>query len=358
MDAVRTAHRLTGEPVTILYRRTRHEMPAAEEELQGALDEGNVLEELVSPVEIVRDARAASSASGACATRSATGRAGRAPFAGRPSRQRVLRPVRLGRRRGRPTSRTGLPRRQPRRPPRGRRRAGGRRRRVAQVPRAVYAGGDVVIEPGSIISACADGRRAAEAICAHLGIRFAQPAWRRPALSADDIVELKGVRGRRLPQVQAGHTAPARPSDVRVDRIDDDRSRGADRGAALRPVHHVLRQVRRGVPEPGELHVHDEARRLAAACALRAGAGFGGGVSGADRGVPRRAGSPDSPRGRLLQRVRQLPDVLRAPAAGRTPTSRDCSWTARSSRRRRATPSTSKAPPSGAAKTAGKAASP
>ncbi len=29
MDAVRTAQRFTGEPVTLLYRRTRHEMPAA-----------------------------------------------------------------------------------------------------------------------------------------------------------------------------------------------------------------------------------------------------------------------------------------------------------------------------------------
>ena len=40
-------------------------------------------------------------------------------------------------------------------------------------PEGVYAGGDVVVEPGSIISACADGRRAAEAICEHLGVTFA-----------------------------------------------------------------------------------------------------------------------------------------------------------------------------------------
>jgi len=56
MDATRTSQRFTGNPATILYRRTRHEMPAAEEELEGALEEGNILEELVAPVEVLRDA--------------------------------------------------------------------------------------------------------------------------------------------------------------------------------------------------------------------------------------------------------------------------------------------------------------
>ncbi len=55
MDAVRTAQRFTGRPVTILYRRTRREMPAAEEEIEGALEEGNILEELVSPLEVLRE---------------------------------------------------------------------------------------------------------------------------------------------------------------------------------------------------------------------------------------------------------------------------------------------------------------
>ena len=69
MDAVRTAQRLTGDPVTILYRRTRHEMPAAAEELDGALEEGNVLEELVAPRRGPPRATAGSSGSDACATR-------------------------------------------------------------------------------------------------------------------------------------------------------------------------------------------------------------------------------------------------------------------------------------------------
>jgi len=54
MDAARTVQRLTGNPVTVLYRRTRAEMPAEEEELVDLLEEGNVLKELVSPKRVIR----------------------------------------------------------------------------------------------------------------------------------------------------------------------------------------------------------------------------------------------------------------------------------------------------------------
>ncbi|MCJ7802896.1 MAG: FAD-dependent oxidoreductase, partial [Candidatus Marinimicrobia bacterium] len=54
MDAVRTAKRIVGKSgeVTILYRRTRKEMPAEDAEIQAALDEGVKLIELVSPLKI------------------------------------------------------------------------------------------------------------------------------------------------------------------------------------------------------------------------------------------------------------------------------------------------------------------
>lgn len=54
MDAARTAIRLVGKNgiVTILYRRTRKEMPAEDAEIQAALNEGVKLIELVSPVSI------------------------------------------------------------------------------------------------------------------------------------------------------------------------------------------------------------------------------------------------------------------------------------------------------------------
>ena len=54
MDAARTARRLGGN-VTIVYRRTRSEMPARVEELHHALEEGIQLKVLRSPYEFVGD---------------------------------------------------------------------------------------------------------------------------------------------------------------------------------------------------------------------------------------------------------------------------------------------------------------
>ncbi len=54
MDAARTARRLGGH-VTIVYRRTRAEMPARVEELEHALEEGIELAVLRSPVEFAGD---------------------------------------------------------------------------------------------------------------------------------------------------------------------------------------------------------------------------------------------------------------------------------------------------------------
>lgn len=52
IDAARTALRLGSKNVTIIYRRTRAEMPAAEEEINGALEEGIHLEYLAAPGKI------------------------------------------------------------------------------------------------------------------------------------------------------------------------------------------------------------------------------------------------------------------------------------------------------------------
>ena len=55
MDAARAAKRLVGKDgeVTVLYRRTRKEMPAASEEVQAMLDEGIKLVELAAPERVV-----------------------------------------------------------------------------------------------------------------------------------------------------------------------------------------------------------------------------------------------------------------------------------------------------------------
>jgi len=54
MDAARTARRLGGN-VTIVYRRTRSEMPARVEELEHAIEEGIALKVLVAPSEFLGD---------------------------------------------------------------------------------------------------------------------------------------------------------------------------------------------------------------------------------------------------------------------------------------------------------------
>ena len=60
MDACRTAIRLGAENVYIIYRRTKAEMPANEEEITESEEEGVIFRYLVTPIEIIeRDGRAA-----------------------------------------------------------------------------------------------------------------------------------------------------------------------------------------------------------------------------------------------------------------------------------------------------------
>ncbi len=52
IDAARSALRVGAKHVDIVYRRTRQEMPAIREEIEEALEEGVVLHELVSPLQL------------------------------------------------------------------------------------------------------------------------------------------------------------------------------------------------------------------------------------------------------------------------------------------------------------------
>lgn len=53
MDAARTALRIGAEKVSIIYRRGREEMPARQEEIHHAVEEGIALELLTNPVEML-----------------------------------------------------------------------------------------------------------------------------------------------------------------------------------------------------------------------------------------------------------------------------------------------------------------
>jgi len=52
IDSARCALRLGARDVTILYRRSRHEMPASDEEIEAALEEGVKIEYLVAPLQV------------------------------------------------------------------------------------------------------------------------------------------------------------------------------------------------------------------------------------------------------------------------------------------------------------------
>jgi putative selenate reductase len=70
--------------------------------------------------------------------------------------------------------------------------------------RAVYAGGDAVRGPATIVEACADARCAAAAICAELGIAFQAPEAVRPPVDVEAMAAIARNRARR-----AGREGPA-----------------------------------------------------------------------------------------------------------------------------------------------------
>lgn len=202
MDAVRTSQRLTGNPTTIVYRRTRAEMPASPEELAAALEEGNELLERTAPVRVVRD-----EAGGVVALECLRNKLGEPGPDGR--RKPVAIPgsefqipcdtviIAVGQNpdfsflEGSVVTVCS---------------AGGiavdHTTASTDVP-GVYAGGDVAgAGPESIIAACGDGRRAAEAICWQFGVPFDQPPARKARLSAEEIIQVKHVRATKAPQVK------------------------------------------------------------------------------------------------------------------------------------------------------------
>ncbi len=211
MDAARTAKRLTEGRVTIVYRRTRKEMPADEEEVEAVFTEGIDVEELVTPRRIVLEEGrvvALECVRNKLGEPEEDGR--RRPVAVEGSEFRMTAEegrglqvvVAIGQRpdiafldesgvRGAADETISVV------PETGR--VVGLDQPLAEGGR-VYAGGDVVRGPATIIKACGDGERAARAICERLGVAFSRPRVELPTLSAEEIVKVKGVRARRKGQ--------------------------------------------------------------------------------------------------------------------------------------------------------------
>jgi putative selenate reductase len=200
MDAVRVALRIPGvEEVSLLYRRTRDEMPADREEIGEALSEGGKLLELAQP-EAARDGRLVVRRM-RLGDRDASGRRSPLPSEesfeldcdllvealgeacdaallggfgialgkdGRPLIDRATQAAAPG------PATAGLPLY-----------AGGR-------PLSVYVGGDAARGPASIITGCADGKRAALDILAKAGLDGRVSLYAAPAPDPSTLA----IRGR------------------------------------------------------------------------------------------------------------------------------------------------------------------
>ncbi|MCX7974319.1 MAG: NAD(P)-binding protein [Candidatus Aminicenantes bacterium] len=185
IDAARTALRLGAKEVTILYRRTRKEMPAEEAEIRAAEEEGVKIKYLIAPIEVL-------------------GKEGKICGV-RCIRMELGEPDSSGRRRPVPvkgsehdlafdtlliavsqapeidfisdktpfkTTRWGTLEVNP--------------ETLETNIKGVFAGGDVVLGPATVIAAISDGKRAAEAIDKYL--------------NGEPLVDFKTHRAKKLPR--------------------------------------------------------------------------------------------------------------------------------------------------------------
>ncbi len=164
IDSARSALRLGAEEVTILYRRTAEEMPASFEEVIQTIDEGVKIEYLVNPVRI---SKAGDSLEVECirmrlGTIDASGRRRPEPIEGSEYTMTFDNVIEaIGQQPDLPEQ-FGLP-------------AGQGNTLVvdedtlATGKKGIYAGGDVVSGPASVIEAIAQGRQAAISIDKYLG---------------------------------------------------------------------------------------------------------------------------------------------------------------------------------------------
>ncbi|MFI5378966.1 MAG: FAD-dependent oxidoreductase [Tepidisphaerales bacterium] len=161
MDAARAALRLGAAEVTIVYRRGRAEMPALPEEIQQAEEEGVRFELLTNPIRVI--ASADGSVSGLECLRmtlgepDASGRRRPVPVEGSNftlAADTVIFAI------GQEADLAGVPLTD------GKIAAD---KSLATVLPGVFAGGDVVLGPASLVEAMAHGHRAAEAIQTYLG---------------------------------------------------------------------------------------------------------------------------------------------------------------------------------------------
>ena len=206
MDSARTALRLGAETVTNIYRRSRKEMPARDEEIENAIEEGIRMEFLTNPVEVLGDAESSVRALRAVRMElgepDASGRARPLPVNGSEFDIAVdtvvvaigqgPNPLITSTTPGLETDRRGYVL---------------TRDETGKTSRkAVYAGGDIVTGSATVISAMGAGRRVARAIHELL---CGKPPAPRGAVSAPAKGQASASSGERAPGAPA--SAPQNP---------------------------------------------------------------------------------------------------------------------------------------------------
>ncbi len=210
MDVARAAQRLRGEhdQVTVLYRRTRREMPADREELAGLLEEGVELRELVAPVEALGECGRVTQLVCTRMTLSEPDESGRRRPVPEPGGEFLL-PVdlilaavgqdpELGFLEGTGVTLTRW----------GTVALTGDGHRTGHDK--VYAGGDAVRGPESIIAAVADGKEAARELLARFGLAVPRDKLPKAVLpSKSDLLRARARRARpaRVPELDAAGRA-------------------------------------------------------------------------------------------------------------------------------------------------------
>jgi putative selenate reductase len=204
MDVARTASRLTGSPAAVVYRRTRAEMPAIQEERDLVFEEGSELIELADPCGVVvKNGRLAGLECRKCRLGEPDASGRRAPVptdekfvvegdsiviaVGQGSEESLFRGSRVV------TKKNGA--------------VEVRSNGMTSVC-GVFAGGDAARTPAIVIQGCADGAKAAEAICRQLGL--SDPAdesadRKLPPLTEREILEVKAARTRKSLQHKESH---------------------------------------------------------------------------------------------------------------------------------------------------------
>ncbi len=196
MDAARTANRLVGPAgrVSIVYRRTREEMPADFEEIQATLDEGIELIELTAPeCLLVEDGRVKSNV---CFKMEL----GETDASGRP------RPIKIEGTEfeiqvdsvisaiGQRVELDFFPEKDLHSDP---------ETLETQLPN-VFAGGDAVRGASTLIRAIGDGKRVAETIRRRAAVQFELPAGktdRNPDVKTLQIAQARRVFGPQMPEI-------------------------------------------------------------------------------------------------------------------------------------------------------------